>query len=449
MYLDKALLCAQKIKNNQIFYIDNVICEKAFALFDIQQYRAAANLMQRIKNNGFRNINISNQSFLIMQMGYLFYLDKNYKLAEAEYDEAITKMRQSSPCDLPIIYGKKIALYGAMGETEKMKLCYQWSKYYADSCGILKYNLYAAEMMRNTYKNTLKNYEKGYRYFDVYDSLNTIYNADVNKNKLQELEVKYETTKKEQALAIQEQKLTANKRLIGWLFTSIAGLILLVALIVTIQQRKKSLTEKINTQRFTKQLLDKTEEERKRIATDLHDSVNNELLLIKASANTNPSEVKAKIDSLINHVRVISRNLHPVLFEDLGLQDSVEQLAERVQEHNQFILNTEIEYDQSLTVSDELQLYRIIQEAVNNIIKYSNAVAGFISIKEYDSKIVVEIKDNGNGFDVEKTLLSKEAFGLHNIIERALAINGNAKIISDKTGTIIHIEIKKNKCQQH
>lgn len=414
-------------------------------LFDLQNYNVANELMKQLANTNYKNISDINQSILMMQQGYLSYLDKNFTLAEIQYDEAIDKMRISNSCDLPIIYSKKIALYGALNNIDKMQECYKIANRYADSCGILKYNLYAAEMMRNTYKNNIKDFKNGYRYFDIYDSLNTIYNADVNINKLQELEVKYENTKKEQALIIQKQKLTSNKRLIALLISAIVVLSLLIALFITLYRRKKLLTEKLSIQRFTKQLLDKTEEERKRIASDLHDSVNNELLLIKASVDANPTQIKPKIDLLINHIRVISRNLHPVMFEELGLQDSVEQLVERVQEHNQFILNTEIEYNKSLSVTSELQLYRIVQEAVNNIIKYSDALAGFISIKEFDTKLIVEIKDNGKGFDVEKTLTNKESFGLHNIIERSQAINGVAKINSDQSGTIIRIEINIKK----
>ena len=55
----------------------------------------------------------------------------------------------------------------------------------------------------------------------------------------------------------------------------------------------------------------------------------------------------------------------------------------------------------------------------------------------------MEIKDNGKGFNVTETLNSKNAFGLHNIIERARAIGGEAKIVSNKNGTVVTIEIKK------
>lgn len=378
---------------------------------------------------------------LIMQQGYLSYLDKNYSLAEQQYNTSLEKMRTASPCDLPIIFAKKISLYGAMKREREMQVCYELAMRYADSCHITKYNLYTTEIIRNTYAD-MGDYKKGFWYFTKFDSLNTIYNADGFKDKLKELEVKYETNKKEQAITLQQQTILSNKRLIAFLITAITVLILIVALTITIYRRKKLLREKQNSQLFTKQLLEKTEEERKRIATDLHDSVNSELLLIKSASENNDMGVGEKIDQLIDQVRAISRSLHPVMFEELGLKDSIEQLAERVQQYNRFVLNTEIEdIDNLLSVADSLQLYRIIQEAVNNMLKYSNAEAGLISIERLKEKIVVKIKDNGKGFNVVETLKNKQTFGLHNIIERSHAIGGLANIISGKGGTNIYIEI--------
>ena len=441
LYLDKAENFAEKITTNKQYYLDNVTCQKAFALFDIQHYADAKVFMGALAKNEYKNLSMNAQAMLIMQEAYLLYLDKDYKIAEQQYDLAIKKMHLANSCDLPIIYGKKIALYGAMNNELNMQMAYKQAMYFADSCHIIKYNLYAVEIMRNTYQS-MGNYTMAFKYFTTYDSLNTIYNADGFKDKLQELEVKYETNKKEQAIYLKEQIITGNKRLIALLIIAIITLILMIALYITIQRRKKLVKEKLQSQLFTKQLLNKTETERKRIATDLHDSVNNDLLLIKSGLQKNtPEEIDAKIDVIMNHVRAISRNLHPVLFEELGLKDSIEQLVERVQEHNQFILNTEIDYHSCLSSMDELQLYRIIQEAVNNIIKYSKAEAAIIKLNEDKEKLVVKIKDNGKGFNVLETLSSNKSFGLHNIIERSKAINGEATIISNQNGTTITIAI--------
>jgi signal transduction histidine kinase len=441
LYLDKAQAIAAHMPADRQFYLDDVTCQKAFALFDIQHYAEAEVLMQSLAVNHYANLGLKSQAILVMQEAYLRYLDGQYDAAEQQYDLAIVKMQAASPCDLPIVYGKQIALFGAMQDERKMQQAYRQAFRCADSCQISKYNLYATEMMRNTYQR-MGNYEMAFRYFTVYDSLNTIYNADGYKVKLQELEVEFETHKKEQAIELNQKTIVGNRRLIALLIAAIVALVLIIALYITLQRRKKLEKEKQQSQLFTTQLLNNIEQERKRIATDLHDSVNNELLLVKSGLQKNtPGETASKIDALLNHVRAISRNLHPVLFEDLGLQDSIEQLVERVQEHNRFILNAEIDYHRGLGSADELQLYRIIQEAVSNIIKYAKAGAAIITLEERKERLVVVIKDNGKGFHVAETLNSKDAFGLHNIIERSKAIHGKASIVSNAQGTTITIEI--------
>jgi signal transduction histidine kinase len=127
----------------------------------------------------------------------------------------------------------------------------------------------------------------------------------------------------------------------------------------------------------------------------------------------------------------------------VGLQLTIEQMVERVQIQNNFMLTADVNYSNSLSKSSELQVYRIIQEAISNIIKYAEAVAGKITITEDASKVCIEIKDNGKGFNVADTLNSHHSFGLHNIIERSKAIGGETKIYSTTNGTTININIAK------
>lgn len=175
----------------------------------------------------------------------------------------------------------------------------------------------------------------------------------------------------------------------------------------------------------------------------MHDSVSHELLSLKNSLDEKTEAANTKIDSIINDIRSISRNLHPVLFDKIGLKESINQMVERTQLVNDFMVTADIDYVANLSSSDELQIYRIVQEALSNIIKYADAIAAKITIAETKNNIRIEIKDNGKGFDVNQTLNNKNSFGLHNIIERSRAIGGEAKIVSDKNGTIITIEIKK------
>ncbi|WP_317043911.1 sensor histidine kinase [Chryseobacterium polytrichastri] len=209
------------------------------------------------------------------------------------------------------------------------------------------------------------------------------------------------------------------------------------------QKQKKLSLEKERSLQFTKNLLDKTEEERKRIASDLHDSVSHELLSLKHSFEVSQLQLNEKVDSIINDIRAISRNLHPVLFEKIGLEASLEQFIERIQNTHLFMISSEINYQDGLTTEKELQIYRIVQEAVSNIIKYADAIAAKVILTENKDIVILEIIDNGKGFNVKETLEKKDSFGLHNMIERSKAIGGQAHITSTDKGTKIVVQIKK------
>jgi two-component system NarL family sensor kinase len=254
---------------------------------------------------------------------------------------------------------------------------------------------------------------------------------------------KFETEKKEKQILVQQKNIAAKQRSIVALIASLAVLILSVLLFFFYQKQKQLKRQKTESFQFTQQLFEKTEEERKRIATDLHDSISHELISLKSATQTEFTQVNSKIDAIINDIRIISRNLHPVLFDKVGLQNTIEQMVERVQQQNNFMLTADIDYNNSLSSSAALQVYRIIQEAVTNIVKYANAIAGKIIITEDATKVYIEIKDNGKGFDVTETLNSSKAFGLYNIMERSKAIGGEAKITSSNAGTIINIVIPK------
>ncbi len=261
--------------------------------------------------------------------------------------------------------------------------------------------------------------------------------------KAKELAKKYETEKNEQRIKLQESELSRKNWYILALIAALASILLAGLLYITWIKQKRITQEKANNIGFTKQLLENTEDERKRIAVDLHDSISHELLNLKTIFRQDLTVVNSKIDRIINDIRSISRNLHPVMFDKIGLLPNLEQLLERLGNQNNFFISSDFDYSGSLNSAAELQIYRIVQEALTNIIKYAGAHAAKITITENDSDITIEIKDNGKGFDVQAALNSGKAFGLHNIIERARVIGGKAIFSSSEKGTIITLVIPK------
>ena len=296
-------------------------------------------------------------------------------------------------------------------------------------------------LKENAIKN--KDYKGALFYEEKANQARTMFSNNRNSNKVIDLDKKYQNQKKENQIAIQEKEIAIKNAAIACL-----GLLILVVFIIIFiyqnrQKQNKLKQNNLSAQRYTKQLLKKIEEERQRIARDLHDSVSHELLELKNVADGKQVETNLKVDSIINNIRSISRNLHPIMFDKIGLKASVVQMIERAQSVNDFMVTSEIDYNGCLSNSDELQVYRIIQEALSNVIKYSDAIAAKITILEKDKTVSIAIQDNGKGFNYNEVINSSKSFGLHNIIKRSSAIGGVAKITSSKNGTKVTIEIKK------
>ena len=287
-----------------------------------------------------------------------------------------------------------------------------------------------------------KNYEKALRLYEkLFDIEMSFYKAN-NKGQVYEMDVKYQTEKKNQEILLQAEQLKNKQRNIGLLLTSLI-IIGLSFLIYFMWQKKKSISEKRKYEmQFTQKLMENSEDERKRIAKDLHDSVGHELLSIKKALSNNLQFTEDKIDHILEEVREISRNLFPVMFEEVGLKISLEQLAENIYSTDNLYVGYEIDYTSgTLDIKSELQVYRIIQEALNNTRKYAQAKSAKISLHQSGDMLKVEIKDNGIGFDVEKVLKSGNAFGLLAIKQRGKAIQATTTTESNSNGTTITIEI--------
>ena len=248
---------------------------------------------------------------------------------------------------------------------------------------------------------------------------------------------------KEKALQLQE--IAGKNATIGFLGVSVLAILLAAALFYLWLKKRQVQFEAARQAElqaaFTQQLFAETEAERARIARDLHDGISHELLGLKRSSFTADSEAGLKIDGVIESIRQISRNLHPVMLESIGLQLSIETFCEQFGEAHNLFVNYDINYTKELNKNTELQVLRIVQEALNNAAKHAKAQAANVSLSDVDNGILLKIQDNGKGFDVKKAFNSGKAFGLQSIVERAKIIKTKATIRSSSKGTIVEVKI--------
>ncbi|GAB4376206.1 MAG: hypothetical protein Kow0075_03120 [Salibacteraceae bacterium] len=182
-----------------------------------------------------------------------------------------------------------------------------------------------------------------------------------------------------------------------------------------------------------------TEEERKRIARDLHDSLGSKLLIIK-STRSHQDEIERLVDESLDEMRSISRNLYPPLIEELGLIKALENYLEQVEKSHGIITYLESEIDDlELGTAEQLQLFRVIQEAVNNAVKHSGTRSIRVDILRSEDRIKFRVRDNGRGFDPNH---ATKSVGLISMKDRIRQLQGVIYLESTEgVGTSISFEV--------
>lgn len=183
------------------------------------------------------------------------------------------------------------------------------------------------------------------------------------------------------------------------------------------------------------------EKERMQIGMELHDNVKQIMaaaLLIVDFIKANLSDTKLAgeyLDNLkdytkeaIDELRRLSHQLAPVLNKELSFGDQIENLVATMNADSRFAIKIEVsDNDNQLPMEVRTAFYRILQEQLNNIIKYSNAASVTVQIQLNEKDIFLSIRDDGQGFD---PALRSEGIGLENIRRRAFVLGGTAKFIS-------------------
>lgn len=206
-------------------------------------------------------------------------------------------------------------------------------------------------------------------------------------------------------------------------------------------------------------LIEGQEEERKRIAFELHDGIGqmltglkltSERIKISSIASEKEQialiELKQLIDSTMAETRIISFNLTPSVLDDFGIYSAVKMLIETVSKNTEIKFSLEFPYDnQRYSKSIEITLYRIVQEAINNTLKYADASKFNMSITQTEEFLFLILSDNGKGFDRRKLKAKMVRNGIRNMQARTELNNGDFKIFSkigEGTKVLVKLPLK-------
>ncbi len=242
-----------------------------------------------------------------------------------------------------------------------------------------------------------------------------------------------------------------------WWFNSLAAMAFLsTGLLIYYRQMSKVKRERLVQQNFSRQLIASQESERKRIAVDLHDGLGQTLLIIKnkllmglqpSGEHLSSTDLFRDASDAASHalqeVRDISQNLRPHHLDQLGLTVAIESIVEKVAESSGIAFTSSLEtIDGVIEHDNEINVYRIVQESLNNIVKHSEATEASVKAERTQDAVVVTIQDNGMGIPHSGDARILKGSGMSHIRERARILGGHVEFLGrEGTGTVVKLTV--------
>jgi signal transduction histidine kinase/ligand-binding sensor domain-containing protein len=210
---------------------------------------------------------------------------------------------------------------------------------------------------------------------------------------------------------------------------------------------------------FSRRLIESQENERKRIAAELHDSLGQSLLVVKnyaaraLKAADMPEKVREQLheisentSSSIEEVRSIARALRPYQLDRFGLTKTLEDAADLIAKTGSLQIQTQIDpVDNTFAPEAEISIYRVVQEWLNNVVKHAQGSTARLQVQSDGALVRMVMEDNGIGFDYAAVMNrsgSAASFGLINLRERVRLLGGNLKVeTAPGEGTRLLVEI--------
>ncbi|MEI7597285.1 MAG: sensor histidine kinase [Bacteroidota bacterium] len=359
-------------------------------------------------------------------------------------------------CNIADIYNKKkdykkALTFGLKSLTQNKSLGAQ----------LKEYTIY--NVLKETYFG-LGEYKKAFQYGELYLSANDSTFNQIKAKTIAETTAKYQIEKhaKEIDLLKRENEIKKyeikqqNAKVYSLIGLSLFIIVLFIVFYFLIRAKQK--------ENFNKELLDQQnkgliaisesqERERVRIARELHDGVGQLLAGVKinlSSFRPQFDDISQKerdaylntiklIDEACTEVRVVSHQMIPKSLTNSGIANAVEELLGNVLKPAGIMFSFDLHNIPKLPEFIEFQLYRIIQEIINNVIKHASASFVSIQLLKNNAALVLIVEDNGVGYDKMKV---KDGIGLLNILSRVSSLNGNFSIEpSPGNGTIVTIRI--------
>ena len=387
-------------------------------------------------------------SIVYNNYGNIYKEENNIKQALVYYQKAYDiRKKLSDDFGLASVIGNLGTIYFELDQFKKAE------NYYFEGAKLAK-KIGAKELELSSYrgllqlKSFLKQPDSTVFYQKKYDDLNDVIRNENVTKQITEIETKYETEKKEKEIAIQKEQLlesklkVKNRNLYAILITAI--LLILGVLYYGFYKRNKLKREQLEKEIDLKDALaiiktqNQLQEQRLRISRDLHDNIGSQLTFIISSIDNLKFVTKDANEKLKNKLSSISSFTSDTIFQlrdtiwamnksEITIEDlharilSFIEKAKTATENTEFLLNNSINPNKKFTSLVGINLFRVVQEAINNAIKYAEASEIKIDLFEEKNQLKIVIKDNGKGFDKNSIILGN---GLSNMEKRMREVNG-------------------------
>lgn len=446
---DLAFLAEKSLKDDEL--LATLYNESGIVYEEMGNYNEAKNRYKKSLEIQEKRGDLVGQGYSLEFIGGVYLLQKKYSESE-KYLLKSLEIRKKTKDSFAIALNFNVLgnLFSEKKDFSKAEQNYIHSNNIAKKINYLDLQQLNYHQLSKIYKEIGK-YNLAYQNLESFRLINEkIFSLEKIKQ-VEEISTKYETAEKDKEILVQKNKILKKNILV---FSLIGILLLGLIYYKNYQHRQeKKLQKEIykHQELATKALFEGEQNERIRIARDLHDSVGQMLSLVKMNLSTqeqNPETEKTQnlVDKTILEVRSISHNLIP---EELnfGIFSALENLADKVNATSQTKMKLHISEEIreiKFQKQNELSIYRIVQEVVNNMIKHADASLIDLSIKKIENSLIINIRDNGKGMN-DDAIEQSSGIGWKNIKARVNMMSGNLKIESEKlTGTQIEITLPQN-----
>ena len=404
---------------------------------------------------GFSTINNQEElAGMTMQIAQLYSQLSKPEAAIREMEKALLMVEQNrDSAGIAYVSMEKGRLMMRYNRNNEAEAAFTHSVAIFEKLNIISYKKDIYEALSQFYEKTGQP-ATSLAYYKQYIAIRDTIEDIESKKQLAELEASFENAKKEQQITLLYQENNNQRLQIGLLAALTAFLLVGVLagfLFIRNRQRKALLQEQ---KRWAQTVVDSAEAERKRIAADLHDGIAQQIAAIKMYASGllrhlqgTPREQIEHLTNALDHtgqeIRQLAHQMMPRSLAELGLTAALDDLIwlSFSQTSIQVTMNTD-EYTLPANPTNDTALYRVTQEAINNILKHAEAQSVRLILRNTATLLTLSIADDGIGFDLPKTENHPETLGIKSMRSRILLCGGTMTLTSTPhNGTLIEIKI--------